>query len=224
MFFFCFFLYTAENNAFSQRGNDRVMDDNNSNEYGSPCSFCEQHFDQCVEDTETFSPNDSYNLQSPLDGQHSRHLCSSRGVPQHSPSDQSVYSISSREESPFEEGDVSMSFSHRQWCSNSNIASIDVVREGVAMETTGTPPLRALKSFCSSISPVIFPAAVSASRDALSKEYPCCARNSDQFVLDPVFQKPNSCRLIPQTAPPSSCDLSPPLAPESHDLWRPWIA
>ena len=113
-----------------------------------------------------------------------------------------------------------MSFlkSHRQWSSNSNMASIKVAREDVAMETTGTPPLRALKSLCSSISPV------SAPRDALSREYPSCTRNSGQFVLDSVWRKLRSYRLIPQTPPPSSYDVSPPQVQESHGLWRPWIA
>jgi len=220
-----FFLYSAESNGFSQRSKDRVLDDNNSNEYGCSCTCSKQQFDECVEDTGRSSPNDGHNLLSPLDGQHGRHLCSSRREPQHSPSNQTVYSFSSREESPFEEEDVSMSFCHQHWCSNSNIASIEVAGEGVAMDTmAATPPLQALKSLCSSVSPVIFPTAVSASRDALSREYPGCTRNSDQFVLDSVLQKPRSYRLIPQTTPPCSFDLSPPLASEGHDLWRPWIA
>ena len=94
-----FFLYSAESNGFSQRSKDRVLDDNNSNEYGCSCTCSKQQFDECVEDTGRSSPNDDHNLLSPLDGQHGRHLCSSRREPQHSPSNQTVYSFSSREES-----------------------------------------------------------------------------------------------------------------------------
>ena len=119
-----------------------------------------------------------------------------------------------------------MSFlkSHRQWCSNSNMASIEVARGDVAMETTETPPLRALKSLCSLISPDFF-TVVSASRNTSSRE--TCSnstRNSDLVVFDSMLQKPRSYRLIPQTPPPSSYNLSPRLAPECQGLWRPWIA
>ena len=224
--FFWFFLPTAEDYGFSQLCNDRAIPDNNSKEYGCPCSYCQQQFGQCAGAIATFSPNLDPNLQSPLNGQHSRHLCGSGGEFQHSRSDQSVYSIPLYEQSSFEERDISMSFfkSYQQWSSNSNMASIEVAREDVAMETSETPPLRALKSLCRSISPDIVPA-VSASRDALSREtYPNCTRNSDQFVLDSVLQKARSCRLIPQAPPPFCYDLSPLQVPESHRLWRPWIA
>ena len=221
-----FFLHTTGNDDFSQLSNDRVIPDNNSNEYGFPCTYCQQQFEQCVGEIAAFSPILDPNLQSPLYSQHSRHLYGSREDFQHSRSDQNVHRISLHEQSPFEEGDVSMSFlkPYRHWSSSSNMASIEGAREDVAMETSGTPPLRALKSLCGSISPDIVPV-VSTSRGALSIEtYPSCTRISDQLVLDSVFQKARSCRLIPQT-PPSSChDLSPVQAPESHRLWRPWIA
>jgi len=208
-----FFLFTAENNDFSQ-----LSDDNNSSEYGCPCTYCEKQFEQCVENTKTISPKVKPYLKSPLVGPHSQF--------QHSPSDQIVCSIFSREESSFEEDEVLRSFlkSHRQWCSDSNMSSVEVAREDVTMETTGTPPLPALKSLCSSISPNIFPT-ISSSRDTLSrKKYSSCARNSKTFVLDSVLRNQNSCKLIPRTTQPSSYDLSSPLAPESHVLWRPWIA
>lgn len=219
-----FFVHTAGNDGLRQLSNDRAIPDNNSDEYGCSCTYCQQQFDQCTGDIATFSPNLDPNLQSPLYSQHNRHLCDPRGDFQHPQSDQSVYSISLHEQSPFEEG-VSMSFfkSHRHWSSNSNMASIEVDRDDVAMETSGGPPLRALKSLCCSISSDIIPA-VSTPRDALSREtYPSCTRNSDQFVLDSVFQRARSCRLIPQTPPPSSYELSPLQVPESHRLWRPWI-
>ena len=208
-----FFLVTAENNDFSQ-----LSDDDNSIENGCPRTYCEKQFEQCIENTKTISPKVEPYLKSPLVGPHSQF--------QHSPSDQIVCNIFSCEESSFEEDEVSMSFlkSHRQWCSDSNMSSIEVASEYVTMGTTGTPPLPALKSLWSSISPNIFPA-VSASRDTLSrKTYSSCARNSKTFVLDSVLRNQNSCKLIPRTTQLSSYDLSSPLAPESHVLWRPWIA
>ena len=188
--------------------------------------YCQQQSGQCAGDVTTFSSNFDSDLPSPLYSQLDRRLCGSGGEFQHSRSDQSVYSISLHEQSPFKERDMSMPFfkSYQQWSSTSNRASIEVAREDVAMETSGTSPLRALKSLCRLISPDIVPA-VSASRDALSREtYPNCTRNSDQFVLDSVLQKARSCRLIPQAPPPSSYDLSPLSVSESHRLWRPWIA
>lgn len=209
-----FFLVTAENNDFSQ-----LSRDNNSIEYGCPCTYCEKQCQQCVENTKTISPKVEPYLKSPLVGPHSQF--------QHSPSDQIVCSIFSREESSFEEDEVLMSFlkSHRQLCSYSNMSSIEVAKEDVAMETTGTPPLPALKSLCSSISPNIFPT-ISSSCDTLSrKKYSSCARNSKTFVLDSVLRNQNqSCKLIPRTTQLSFYDLSSPLAPGSHVLWRPWIA
>ena len=188
--------------------------------------YCQQQSGQCAGDVTTFSPNLDPDLPLLLYSQLCRRRYGSEEEFQHARSDQSVYRISLHEQSPFEERDISMSFfkSHQQWSSISDMASIEVAREDVAMETSGTSPLQALKSLCISISPDIVPV-VSASRDALSREtYPNCTRNSDQFVLDSVLQKARSYRLIPQTSSPSSYDLSPLQVPESHPLWRPWIA
>lgn len=194
--------------------------------------FCEQQLEHYAQETGMSLPeNIDISLKLSPDSQQSRCICSSIEDLPYSPSDKQESNNSSPAESPFEENDVSASFrplsflvSYQQLSSKPNIESDqDQPGESVAMETTGTLPLRALKSLCSSISSDVLPT-VSASNEVLSKEtYPKVgARNSSRLVLDSMLEKSRSVRLIPQI-PLTIRDVPTPVRPESPGLWRPWV-
>lgn len=156
-------------------------------------------------------PNDDPNLRfSRQSDQHSQHHCSSLEDLQHSPSGQNGYSISSPEESHFEDNDITGSVTPMSFSGSNrvNLASIVADQrqpgEEVAMDTASTPPLQALRSLCSSISPEVLPTAPASSEGLSTEAYSRSGLNS-----------------IPQIPLPTA-DVPPPLVPESQGLWRPW--
>ncbi|XP_078373444.1 uncharacterized protein LOC144657030 isoform X2 [Oculina patagonica] len=217
-----------ENKSF-QQWNDRTMDNDTS--YQCQCAFCEQQFEQYAQETGTFSPNGDTSPELSPESQQNPCLSSSEEELQYSLSEKQGSNTSSPAESPFEENDISRAFrplsfleSFQQLPSKFNMEfDQEKSRERVAMETTDTPPLRALKTLCSSISPDVIPT-VSTLNEILSKEtYPKgCATNSVQSVMDSKLEEPRPFRLIPQI-PLLVRDVPTPLGAENPGLWRPWV-
>ncbi|KAJ7393321.1 hypothetical protein OS493_006291 [Desmophyllum pertusum] len=168
-------LQSNKKNESFQQWNATTIDDNASYQHGCQCIFCVEPFQQCANETKMIFPNDDPNLRfSRQSDQHSQHHCSSLEDLQHSPSGQNGYTD---QRQPGEE---------------------------VAMDTASTPPLQALRSLCSSISPEVLPTAPASSEGLSTEAYSRSELNS-----------------IPQIPLPTA-DVPPPLVPESQGLWRPW--